>query len=142
MFMVALVNHVEKKALHHCGNFCTFCVLGRAQLTPVVPLPDGLGQSGLLVAVSNMPKTKILPSLVRIVFVDPFASNLVILCWFHSTSLIEHIRRRLRYQDQRHLWRALTSWLLPPTPRWTSCFLLHGVLPSNILVSRLPRREM
>ena len=141
--MVALVNYVEKKkALRHCGNFCTFCVLGRAQLTPVVPLPDGLGQSGLLVAVSNMPKTKILPSLVRIVFVDPFASNLVILCWFHSTSLIEHIRRRLRYQDQRHLWRALTSWLLPPTPRWTSCFLLHGVLPSNILVSRLPRGEM
>ena len=140
--MVALLNYVEKKALHHCGNYCTFCVLGRAQLTPVVPLPDGLGQSGLLLAVGNMPKTKILPSLVPIVFVDPFASNLVILCWFHSTSLIEHIRRRLRCQDQRHLWRALTSWLLPPTPRWTSCFLLHGVLPSNILVSRLPRGEM
>jgi len=40
--------------------------IGRAQLTPVVPLPDGLGQSGLLVAVSNMPKTKILPSLEEI----------------------------------------------------------------------------
>ena len=65
--MVALVNYVEKKkALRHCGNYCTFCVLGRAQLTPVVPLPDGLGQSGLLVAVGNMPKTKILPSLVRL----------------------------------------------------------------------------
>ena len=23
IFMVALLNYVEKKALHHCGNYCT-----------------------------------------------------------------------------------------------------------------------
>lgn len=37
--------------------------IGRAQLTPVVPLPDGLGESGLLVALGNMHKSKTAPLL-------------------------------------------------------------------------------
>jgi len=37
--------------------------IGRAQLTPVVPLPDGLGESGLLVALGNMPTSKTAPLL-------------------------------------------------------------------------------
>jgi len=40
--------------------------IGRAQLTPVVPLPDGLGESGLLVALGNMPKSKTVPLLGEI----------------------------------------------------------------------------
>ena len=46
------------------SSFCTFCASGRAQLTPVVPLPDGLGESGLLVALGNMHKSKTAPLLV------------------------------------------------------------------------------
>ena len=30
-------------------------------MTPVLPLPDGLGESGLLVALGNMPKSKTVP---------------------------------------------------------------------------------
>lgn len=37
--------------------------IGRAQLTPVLPLPDGLGESGLLVALGNMHKSKTAPLL-------------------------------------------------------------------------------
>jgi len=37
--------------------------IGRAQLSPVVPLPDGLGESGLLVALGNMPRSKTAPLL-------------------------------------------------------------------------------
>jgi len=37
--------------------------IGRAQLTPVVPLPDGRGESGLLVALGNMHKPKTAPLL-------------------------------------------------------------------------------
>lgn len=40
--------------------------IGQAQLTPVVPLPDGLGESGLLVALGNMPKSKTVPLLGEI----------------------------------------------------------------------------
>jgi len=40
--------------------------IGRAQLSPVVPLPDGLGESGLLVAFGNMPKSKTTPLLEEI----------------------------------------------------------------------------
>jgi hypothetical protein len=40
--------------------------IGRAQLTPVVPLPDGLGESGLLVALGNMHKSKTAPLLGEI----------------------------------------------------------------------------
>jgi len=40
--------------------------IGRAQLTPVVPLPDGLGESGLLVALGNMHKSKTAPLLEEI----------------------------------------------------------------------------
>ena len=35
-------------------------------MTPVLPLPDGLGESGLLVALGNMPKSKTVPLLVGI----------------------------------------------------------------------------
>jgi len=48
------------------ASVCTFCALGRAQLTPVVPLPDGLGESGLLVALGNMHKSKTAPLLGEI----------------------------------------------------------------------------
>jgi len=40
--------------------------IGRAQLSPVVPLPDGLGESGLLVALGNMPRSKTAPLLEEI----------------------------------------------------------------------------
>jgi hypothetical protein len=40
--------------------------IGRAQLTPVVPLPDGLGESGLLVALGNIHKSKTAPLLGEI----------------------------------------------------------------------------
>ena len=53
-----------------CSHCCTFCAAGRAQLTPVVPLPDGLGESGLLVALGNMPRSKTVPLLVGIPLVQ------------------------------------------------------------------------
>jgi len=40
--------------------------IGQAQLTPVVPLPDGLGESGLLVALGKMHKSKTAPLLGEI----------------------------------------------------------------------------
>ena len=59
------VNFIGESSLITCN--CTYYTSGRAQLTPVVPLPDGLGESGLLVALGNMPTSKTAPLLVRII---------------------------------------------------------------------------
>ena len=59
------VNFIGESSLSICKK-CTCYTSGRAQLTPVVPLPDGLGESGLLVALGNMPTSKTAPLLVRI----------------------------------------------------------------------------
>ena len=119
-----------------CSHCCSFCAAGRAQLTPVVPLPDGLGESGLLVALGNMPKSKTAPLLVRIAPVQ----NLPCLGDFFIVStvqVIQHkIRRRLRGPESRSPWTTLTSWWPPPTPTWTSCSSLQRVSPSYILASR------
>ena len=58
------VNFIGESLAARLSSVCTFCALGRAQLTPVVPLPDGLGESGLLVALGNMHKSKTAPLLV------------------------------------------------------------------------------
>jgi len=47
-------------------NFKQVNFIGQAQMTPVLPLPDGLGESGLLVALGNMPKSKTVPLLEEI----------------------------------------------------------------------------
>jgi len=60
------VNFIGESLAARLSSVCTFCALGRAQLTPVVPLPDGLGESGLLVALGNMHKSKTAPLLGEI----------------------------------------------------------------------------
>ena len=66
------VNFIGESLAARLSSVCTFCALGRAQLTPVVPLPDGLGESGLLVALGNMHKSKTAPLLVGISLVQNF----------------------------------------------------------------------
>ena len=61
------VNFIGESSLIICKRTLLYYTSGRAQLTPVVPLPDGLGESGLLVALGNMPASKTAPLLVRII---------------------------------------------------------------------------
>merc|ERR1712181_56198 len=84
--------------------------IGRAQLSPVVPLPDGLGESGLLVALGNMLRSKTAP-------------------------LLEEIERP-GVEVSLDNFDFLVPQLVPPTPTRRTCSPLQRVLPSYIPASR------